>query len=170
MPAISRRVGPAVRAFSRPEGMGFAWARAIRQARNRIVRGDGEGIGEDEAPRRWIMGDFLEELEEAFSFASRSCCCCWNVGARKMILGRVSDLVVSSPGILSDPVPCSSISGIGIPSIVARSILLLPPLLPSPLYPPPEESRSLLIRKTGCPCLNLSYQIHCNTKHTSTNT
>lgn len=50
---------------------GEAWTIAARQAIRRIVRGDGDGMGEEGWPIRWIvvLRGVAERLDDAFSFS-----------------------------------------------------------------------------------------------------
>ena len=60
MPRFSRGVGVVARVEAGCVDLrGEAWAIAMRQARKSIVRGEGEGIGEEEAPMRWIVCPLL---------------------------------------------------------------------------------------------------------------
>lgn len=87
MPVVSRGVGPEeeVRGLPSAEEVrtGEAWAMAIRQAMNRTVRGEGDGIGE-EGPTRWIWLVFGVPVKLDFSESSL---CLSKVGVLNMILG-----------------------------------------------------------------------------------
>ena len=126
---------------------------AIKQASIIIVRGDGDGKGEEGPERRivWQRGVF-EGLGVPFSSCVESL---RNVGVRNMGL----DLACPCLYMLSWSLPLLLVGGLT-PSITI-------PCRPGSVSEPPPRGQT---RNRCLPCFKRSYQTHCNTRQTSTNT
>lgn len=158
MPAVSRFVGrwvaeAATKSF---EGwwMGDAWVMAMRQASASIVRGEGEGNGEDGPERRIVL---LRGVFNGLGVPFSSCVgSLRKVGVRKIGLG--------CPAFRMLPLSLASLLDRGLtPSMITPSRL---PSLSVP-SPPVPRRRS---RNRWLPCCSRSYHIHCMTRQRSTKT